>query len=282
MYVKYNNVSIITVMNDIEIVKDLSFEDFKNQNGITFWWASEFMLMFGYNDMKSFRKVIDRATKAFISLNIDHLDNIVKVTREIDGLETVDYKLTRFACYLIAMNGDPKKYEVASVQAYFAAQTRKFEIYVDEHTNIERLLIRDEIKEGHKTLYSVAKQAKVEDYAKFQNAGYRGMYNMLNVQLANRRHIDKNKLFDTMGRAELAANLFRITQTEERIKSQNIYGQQKLEETHFDVGKEVRDMVKRNSGRYPESLPQEQTLSQVKKDLKSDFKVMKMIDKTKK
>lgn len=269
-------------MNDIEIVKDLSFEDFKNQNGITFWWASEFMLMFGYNDMKSFRKVIDRATKAFISLNIDHLDNIVKVTREIDGLETVDYKLTRFACYLIAMNGDPKKYEVASVQAYFAAQTRKFEIYVDEHTNIERLLIRDEIKEGHKTLYSVAKQAKVEDYAKFQNAGYRGMYNMLNVQLANRRHIDKNKLFDTMGRAELAANLFRITQTEERIKSQNIYGQQKLEETHFDVGKEVRDMVKRNSGRYPESLPQEQTLSQVKKDLKSDFKVMKMIDKTKK
>lgn len=269
-------------MSNLENIQDLTFEDFKNQNGITYWWASEFMLMLGYSDMKAFKKVLDRATKAFISLNIDHLDNIVRVQREINGVETTDYKLTRFACYLIAMNGDPKKPEVAYVQAYFATQTRQFELYVENNADIERLLIRDEITEGNKSLSAVAKQAGVEDYAIFQNAGYRGMYNMLNVQLAKKRGVDKKKLFDTMGRAELAANLFRITQTEERIKSQKVSGQQDLEDTHFSVGREVRNMVRRNSGCAPESLPQEQTLPQVKKVLKSEFREMKKIDKKKK
>lgn len=268
-------------MGDLENIQNLSFEDFKNQNGITYWWASEFMLMLGYSDMKAFKKVLDRATKAFISLNIDHLDNIIRVLRDIDGVETTDYKLTRFACYLIAMNGDPKKPEVALVQAYFATQTRQFELYMENNFGIERLLIRDEITEGNKSLSSVAKQAGVENYAKFQNAGYRGMYNMLNVQLARKRGVDKQKLFDTMGRTELAANLFRITQTEERIKSQKITGQQDLEDTHFNVGREVRDIVRRNSGCAPENLPQEQNLPQVKKALKSEFKEMKKIDKKK-
>lgn len=268
-------------MDSLENIQDLSFEDFKNQNGITYWWASEFMLMLGYNDMKSFRKVLDRATKAFISLNIDHLDNIIRVTRVIDGQEVMDYKLTRFACYLIAMNGDPKKPEVAMVQAYFATQTRQFELYVENNADIERLLIRDEIAEGNKSLCAVAKQAGVEDYAKFTNAGYRGMYNMLNVQLANRRGVDKKKLFDTMGRTELAANLFRITQTEEKIKSKNIKGQSNLERTHFDVGREVRKIIQKNSGCNPEALPQEQRLPQVKKVLKSEFREMKKIDKKK-
>lgn len=269
-------------MNDLENIKDLSFEDFKNQNGITYWWASEFMLMLGYSDMKAFKKVIDRATKAFISLNIDHLDNIIRVPRDINGVETIDYKLTRFACYLIAMNGDPKKPEVAYVQAYFATQTRQFELYIENNSDIERLLIRDEIAEGNKSLSAVAKQAGVVDYAKFQNAGYRGMYNMLNVQLANRRGVDKKKLFDTMGRTELAANLFRITQTEERIKSQKVEGQQELEATHFRVGREIREIVRQNSGCNPEALPQEETLPQVKKVLKSEFREMKKIDKKKK
>lgn len=268
-------------MGDLENIQSLSFEDFKNQNGITYWWASEFMLMLGYSDMRAFKKVLDRATKSFISLNIDHMDNIIRVQRIIDGAETVDYKLTRFACYLIAMNGDPKKPEVAWVQAYFATQTRQFELYVENNSSIERLLIRDEITEGNKSLSSVAKQAGVVDYAKFQNAGYRGMYNMLNVQLANKRGVDKKKLFDTMGRTELAANLFRITQTEERIKSQKIIGQQDLESTHRNVGREIRKIIQQNVGCNPEDLPQEQTLPQVKKVLKTEFKEMKKIDKKK-
>jgi DNA-damage-inducible protein D len=130
-------------MADIDITKELSFEDFKNQNGITYWWASEFMLMLGYNDINTFKKVIDRATKAFISLNIEHYDNIIRVEREIDGKKSIDYKLTRFACYLIAMNGDPKKPEVAYVQAYFATQTRQFEQYIENQSDIERVLLRD-------------------------------------------------------------------------------------------------------------------------------------------
>lgn len=254
----------------------LSFEDFKNQNGITYWWASEFMLMLGYNDIKSFKKVIDRATRAFISLNIDHYENIICVNRE-NGEQ--DFKLTRFACYLIAMNADPKKQEVALVQAYFAQQTRAFELYVENNNDIERVLIRDEIREGNKSLSAVAKKAGVEDYAKFTNAGYLGMYNMMNVQLARRRGCDKEKLFETMGRSELAANLFRITQTEDRIRNKGIKGQRMLEQTHHDVGREVREIVIRNSGCAPENLPQEQLIPEVKKELKKGFREMKKIDK---
>ena len=260
-------------------ITDLSFEDFKNQNGITYWWASEFMLMLGYSEMSSFKKVIDRATKAFISLNIEHLDNIIRVARDIDGRSQTDYKLTRFACYLIAMNGDPKKPEVAMIQAYFATQTRQFELYIEKQSDVDRLLIRDEIKEGNKSLNSAALSAGVKDYAKFTNAGYRGMYNMLNVQLARKRGVEKSKLFETMGRTELAANLFRITQTEERIKLKSIRGQEALEGTHFAVGREVRDIIIKNTGRKPEQLPQERQIPEVKKTLKSEFREMKKIDK---
>lgn len=147
-------------MNDITSSTELTFEDFKNHNGITFWWASEFMRMLGYDDMNSFKKVIDRTVKAFISLSIDHYENIIRVTRNINGKEVPDYKLTRFACYLLAMNGDPKKREVALVQAYFATQTRQFELYVEKHTDMERLVIRDEIKDGNKSLSSVAKKSR--------------------------------------------------------------------------------------------------------------------------
>ncbi|MGE3824175.1 MAG: BRO family protein, partial [Bacteroidia bacterium] len=161
----------------------LSFEDFKNENGITFWWASDLMTMLGYKDMKSFHKVLDRATKAFVSLSIPHYENIIAEQREKDGHSFQDFKLSRFACYISVMNGDPKKVEVAQAQVYFAQQTRKFELYIQNSDQIERLLIREELTEGNKSLAAVVKQAKVEDFAKFQNAGYIGMYNMPSWQL---------------------------------------------------------------------------------------------------
>ncbi len=266
--------------NTTEIV---SFEDFKNQNGIVYWWASEIALMFGYKDLKSFQKVLDRATKAMMSLNISYFDNIVAVQREDSNGESFqDFKLTRFACYLAAMNGDPKKEEIAQAQMYFAQQTRSFELLIEKSNDIDRLLYREEITEGNKSLASVAKCAGVVDYAKFQNAGYLGMYNMQNWQLAAKRHIDKTKIFDSMGRAELAANLFRITQTEERIKNYNITGQRNLEQTHYQVGREVRTMVQQNSKTSPENLPQERSLPEVKKELKTGYKEMKDVDKPKK
>lgn len=271
-------------MDEIEKYDEpkIDFEDFKNQNGIIFWWASELMLMLGYDDMAVFRKVIDKATKAFISLGIDHYENIIPVEREDNGKTFVDFKLTRFACYMIAMNANPQKPQVAQMQAYFAIQTRKFELYVENGNDIDRLIIRDEIKEGNKQLSSTAKKHKVTDYAKFNNAGYLGMYNMMNWQLARRRGCEKEKLFEAMGRTELAANLFRITQTEERIKSREIEGQTALEQTHYDVGREVRNIVIKNTGRRPEDLPQEKQLPEVKKELKAGFKKIKGIDKTKK
>ena len=262
--------------------RSLSFEDFKNENGLVFWWASELMLMLGYPNLKSFKNVIDRATKALISLGINHYDNIMHTIREFDGVQQEDFKLTRFACYIISMNADPKKQEVAEVQAYFAQQTRAFELFIQGNEDIERVLIRDEIKEGNKSLFSAAKTAGVEDYAKFTNAGYLGMYNMMNVDLAKRRNVNKDNLFETMGRTELAANLFRITQTEERIKSQKVKGQNYLEQTHYDVGKEVRDLVIKNTGKRPEMLPQEKELPSLRKELKQGFKEMNKLDKPKK
>lgn len=271
-------------MSDIQQLEDcnISFEDFKNQNGITYWWASDMMSMLGYPNMKSFQKVLDRATKALVSLNIPHYDNIITFKREINGIEQVDFKLTRFACYLVAMNADPKKPEVARAQAYFIQQTRMFEIYIQDSNQLDRILIREELIEGNKSLSSVAKNAGVTDFAKFQNAGYLGMYNMYNWQLAKKRGLDSSKLIDNMGRTELAANLFRVTQTEEYIKNHNIKGQAKLEDAHKYVGTEVRKLVIKNTGKRPEELPQERQLPEVKKDLKKGYREMQKIDKKKK
>lgn len=260
-----------------------TFEDFKNENGITFWWASDLMQMLGYKDMKSFQKVIDRATKAFVSLNIPHYENIIPEMRETEGDLSQDFKMTRFACYITVMNGDPKKEEVALAQAYFAQQTRKFEIHVQGQNEFERLLYRDELTDGNKSLNSTAKLAGVTNYAYFQDAGYRGLYNMNSWQLKNRRGLGKSdNLADYMGRTELAANLFRVTQTEERIKSQNVQGQKKLEQTHFEVGREVRGIVQKNVGNSPENLKLEKKLPEVKKEIKKGYKNMLKEDNKKK
>lgn len=259
----------------------LSFEDYKQENGISFWWASDLRKMLGYKDDKSFERAIGRAIKACITLNIPQEDNFIHSTREISGITVKDCKLTRFACYMVVMNADPKKEAVAQAQVYFAEQTRKFELFIQNSDQIDRLLIRDEIKEGNKALTHVAAKAGVSDYARFHNAGFSGLYNMLNVELAKKRNIDSSKLFDHMGRTELAANLFRITQTEERIKNFNIQGQSALEKTHFSVGREVREIIQKNTGKSPEHLPLEKKLPEIQKELKKGYKNMLKEDKKK-
>jgi DNA-damage-inducible protein D len=260
----------------------LTFEDFKQENGITYWWASDLMKMLGYPNMKSFQKVLDRTTKAFVSLNIPHYENIIAETRDSGNLTFQDFKLTRFACYMTVMNGNPKKAEVAQAQAYFAQQTRRFELYLEDNQEIDRILIREELTEGNKSLNSTVKQAGVQDYAKFTNAGYIGMYNMSSWELEKKRGVKKGKLMDYMGRTELAANLFRATQTDERIKNKGVKGQANLEQTHFQVGRVVREIIQKNVGKDPENLPQEKQLPEVKKDLKEGYRKMLKEDKTKK
>lgn len=276
MYIIIFNYYWIEIM---ELEKTLSFEDFKRENWITYWLASDMMLMLWYPDMKSFQKVIDRAAKALISLWIDQFENIIPIKNK--DWER-DYKLTRFACYLSAMNWDPKKIEVANAQKYFAEQSRKFELFVEWSEWLDRLLIRDEITEWNKALASEANKAGIENYANFQNAWYRGMYNMFNSQLAKKRWVEKNKLMETMWRTELAANLFRITQTEERIKNRWIKWQQQLEQTHYTVWRTVRNMIIENTWTSPENLKQEEKLPEVKKKLKKWYREMKKIDKPKK
>ncbi|MDV4010048.1 damage-inducible protein [Elizabethkingia anophelis] len=262
---------------------ELTFEDFKQENGITYWWASDLMKMLGYTDLKVFiDKPVQKATKVLMSLGITHFNEIKHEMRDVDGEMTQDAKMTRFACYLTAMNSDVKKPEVAAAQAYFASQTQKFELLVSSGDQFERLLTREELAEGQKSLASVAKNAGVEDFAKFQNAGYLGMYNMPSWKLEKKRGVAKGKLFDYMGRSELAANLFRVTQTEERIKYKGIKGQNNIEQAHHEVGKEVREIIVKNIGKTPENLIQEQPLPQVKKELKQGHKKMIQEDKPKK
>ncbi len=272
-------------MDQQVIIKDAptpSFEDFRHENGMVFWWASDFMRMLGYDNMQGFRKVIDRATNTMISLGVKHYEHIIAFERSVDGKKMEDFKLTRFACYLIAMNGDTKKPKVAQAQAYFVEQTRKFEVYVQGARDIDRLLYRDELKQGNKALASAASNAGVTDFKTFQSKGYLGLYNSKMWKIKELKGLapdSKIELQDYMGRTELAANLFRVTQTEERLKKENIKGQTKAEDTHYKVAKAVRELVKENTGKYPEELPAERRLPELKKELKKGMKFLTGVDK---
>ena len=263
----------------------LNFEDFKCQNGIAFWWASDLAEMLDYASFSSFQKAIYRATKTMISLNIPHYTNITPGENP-NNQNIQDFKLTRFACYLIVMNADPAKEAVAKAQAYFVAMTREFEIQLENQSdNVERIITRDELAEGQKSLSGVVAGRGVQGhlgFAQFQNAGYVGMYNMFSYRLEQRRGIKKGQMPDHMGRAELAANLFRVTQTEERIKNKDIHGQKNLENTHKSIGSEIRQIVKKNTGNFPEDLPLERRLPEVKKELKKVQKGIQSIGSKKK
>ena len=255
--------------DELEQNEDFTFEDFRVDNGISFWWASELMRMLGYDSMKKFQRVIDKTTRIFLSIEIPHYEHIIPYPKDDSDM---DYKLTRLACHLIAMQADANKPEVAKIQTYFASVLTARQISQDAN-DIERLLIREELSEGTKSLNSVAKNLGVENYAFFQDKGYVGLYNLKANELKSKRGLrEKDQLADYMSRTELAANLFRVTMTEENIRAKKIQGQKNLEDTHFNVGREVRNMVIKNTGIAPENLPQETKLPQVKKELKSDFK----------
>jgi DNA-damage-inducible protein D len=253
-----------------------SFEDLGRENGFTYWLASDLQKMLGYENYNTFFGVINKAIAVSMSLGIPIQENFVQHIHLVDGKEISDFKLSRFACFLTTMNGDDKKPNVASAKVYFASLASACAQYDQDVERVERVVIRDEISDREKTLSGTVKSAGVTNYAYFQGAGYRGMYNMPLAKLRTLRGIREGKTpLDYMGKTELAANLFRITQTEEKVKNESIQGQQRLEVTAEVVGREVRDAMIRISGTPPESLPVLEPISIAKKELKKTHKKLK-------
>lgn len=248
------------------------FEQRSRENGFTSWSGREFAAHLGYKDYKSFfNAAINKAQQVCMSLQINISDHFKqeKILDE-EGKEVMDIRLSRFACYLAAMNGDVKKVQVAQAQAYFATFADACRRYIEDSGEIERLLIRDEISDHEKTLSITAKRAGVTEYGFFQNAGYRGLYNMNISELRKLKKIPASRSpLDFMGKDELAANLFRVTQTEAKMKRDGIKGQKMAEKTANEVGRTVRNTMRSISGQVPEQLEKVEDIKKLKTGLKA-------------
>lgn len=256
-------------MSNLDAKEYKTFEGIKhiNADGLEFWLARELSSVLQYAQWKNFIKVIDRAMLACKNSGHEVLDHFAEVGKMVDiGSDTKreiqDYELTRYACYLIVQNGDPRKEIIALGQTYFAIQTRRQEVadyfnQLDEDS--KRLVIRGDIKQWNQMLAEAAHNAGViadEEYATFQNAGYMGLYGGLDVSGIHKkkRLKQEDKILDFMGSTELIANLFRISQTEEKLKKDNVASADDANETHYIVGKEVRKTIERVGGTMPEDL----------------------------
>lgn len=251
------------------------FENLKkiDENGVEYWEARELMPSLGYEVWEKANDVILRASKAAENSGqtVDnHFHQTVKMVEIGSGaLRPVrDYKLDRYACYLIAQNGDPNKSEVALAQTYFAIQTRRHEIFNQLADVEKRMYIRGEVTESNKKLFQTARRAGVSNFGLFNDAGYRGLYGMPLSDVERAKGISKGELLDRAGSTELAANLFRITQTDEKINQENIVGEQAASRAHFMVGGKVRETIKEIGGQLPEYLPTEKNINEIKKEVK--------------
>lgn len=255
------------------------FESMVHANGFMFWWASDLMRLLGYDDFKSFKKSIQKAMTVCMGIDVAIGDNFLAFQREIDGKQVEDYKLSRFACYLTAMNGDVRKPEVARAQAYFVTFVEACRLYVEQADGVERIVMRNDVADGERSLASAARQAGVEQYAFFQNAGYRGLYNRNLSQIRSIKNVPSNRSpLDFMGKRELAANLFRIQETEARITTTGVHGQNALQHTAEKVGREVRNIMMRDGGSGPESLPPAEDIKAVRKRIKGAQKGFHKVD----
>ena len=257
-------------MSELIKYSEQTFESIKhiNEYGEEYWLARELQSVLEYARWENFSKAIDRAQKACANTGFNVDDHFREVTKKVllgSGAERTidDVMLSRYACYLVVMNGDPNKEVIAVGQTYFAVKTRQQELienYEELSEDQKRLAIRNEMKRHNIALADAAHDAGIiepKDYAIFQNKGYQGLYGGLGVkEIHARKGLKKSqKILDHMGSTELAANLFRATQTEEKLRRENIQGKAAANQTHYDVGRKVRQTIQELGGTMPEDLP---------------------------
>jgi DNA-damage-inducible protein D len=275
-------------MNTDNIVRQhyRSFEELKHgtENYGEFWYARDLQLALEYASWDKFKRVIEKAITACEKSKqpiSNHFSQVGKMVALGSGSQRKieDYRLSRYACYLIVQNGDPTKSVIANGQTYFAIQTRRQELADDEHfkqlqEDEKRIFLRNEMREHNKKLVEAAQQSGVQtnlDFAIFQNHGYKGLYGGLDAKaIHTHKGLKKGQqILDNMGSTELAANLFRATQTEEKRRREKINSKTTANRTHFAVGKKVRQTIQELGGTMPENLPTpDEDLKKLEKRLK--------------
>ena len=255
-------------MNNLEISNNTTFESIKHidDDGREYWYARELQRALEYKEWRKFNNVINKAKKSCeLSDNSTyyhfvHLDKMVSIGSKTMRKIT-DYKLSRYACYLIAQNGDSHMKVIALAQTYFAVQTRRQELSEKEYSELtedeKRFYQRDLTRKGNYSLNQTAKKAGVKNFGEFHNYGYRGLYNGETADdIAKRKGLRyREDILDNMGSEELADNLFRIVQTEAKMKRDNIQGETNANLTHYEVGVKIRDAIRNIGGTMPEDLP---------------------------
>ena len=271
-------------MNEIKEYTEKLFEDIKHveENSNEYWLARELMEVLEYKEWRKFNKVIQKAMEACNSSNYYILDHFVLKDKMVNiGSNTTrklqDYKLSRYACYLIVQNCNPRIKIIALAQTYFAIQTRKQELSEKEYSKLtedeKRFYQRDLTRKGNYSLNIAAKNAGVKNFDRFHNSGYKGLYDGETANdIAKRKKLRyREDILDNMGSNELIANLFRISQTEQKLKNENIKLENDANKTHYEVGREIRNTIKRLGGTMPENLPTPQkSLKELEKDKKFD------------
>ena len=277
------------LMNQISEYNETTFESIKhiNEYGKEYWYARELQVALEYKEWRKFSGVMDKAMNACNNSNINVLDHFAQADKMVEigsgaKRKQVDYELSRYACYLIVQNADARKKVVALGQTYFAVQTRKQELSEKEYVNLteeeKRFTQRDLTKKGNYSLNQTAKNCGVKNFDKFHNAGYKGLYDGETANdIAKRKKLRyREDILDNMGSEELAANLFRITQTEAKLKKDNISSEDDANQTHYNIGKNIRDVIIKNGGTMPEKLPTpKKSLKELKKEKKIQIKLEK-------
>lgn len=277
-------------MSENEIIKqtEKTFEEIKHidENGNEYWYARELMITLEYTKWGNFKGVISKAIQSCENSDISVFDHFAEVGKTVpmpSGAKPKiieDYKLSRYACYLIAQNGSPTKKAIALAQTYFAVKTRQQELTEDEYLSLpedeKRLYTRQSVRDKNKYLFNTAKASGVKNYGKFNNYGYRGLYNGETAKdIASRKGItEKDDILDFMGSEELGANLFRITQTDAILKKNNVNNEDDACTTHHKVGQAIRNTIKKLGGTMPEDLPTpKKSIKELEKEKKKRLKL---------